>query len=527
MNTLFCLTKRTSLKNTLALLLIVSFLLPPAIVLTQPKQVEAQLVVTDPGNTLQSALSAASDYVTAAFTTQAGFKEYVLDPIAWFIAKSLISAIMRSTINWVNSGFQGSPAYVTDFNAFLQNAADEALGEVIYRNIPFLCSPYRLRIQGFLLRQKKKTRVVQCTLTKVAANFQNFLNGVDTSLRPTNWREWVNITANPQNNIAGNALILENELSISIEGSKQIKLFETQLGNGILSFRDPSCVSQTKKAQEEAYKNIGSLQQTEDYGPEGGGSYTTQKREENNTKLQVESNCPITTPGNIISTQINKQLGLTSDSLVSADEINELVGALASQLIQGVLGSTGLFGLSQKNNTQNSFLDRLASEPQGNAQAITSKAIELKQVSDQEGRYLRAKQDSLTAVNSADKSLKDLLACQLKGGASAGKETTDLITNRITPLKGPLEEAVASSTSRSLRATQIEKEIDSSKGAPVKADQQIVLLQEYQKLSTYMTPQEAARAETERETIVPAMKVLQTQAEEGLNKCQNPNAVSL
>ncbi len=521
MSSFFPLKKKNFFTKALALLLTVLIVVGP---LALPKQSEAVgAVVFDPANTIQGTISAVADSIQTAFSSQAGFKEYVLDPIAWFVAKTLVSAIMRSTINWVNSGFQGSPAYVTDFNAFLENTADEALGEVIYRNLPGLCSPYKLRIQGFLLKQRKKSRTVQCTLTKVAANFQNFLNGVDTSLRPTNWKEWLEITANPQNNIAGNALILENELSISIAGAKNIKLFETQLGNGILSFRDPSCVSDTKKSQEEAYKNVGGLQNTDDYGPEGGGSYTTQKREENNTKTQIEANCPITTPGNIISTQLNKQLGLTSDSLVAADEINELIGALASQLIQGVLGSTGLFGLSKANNQQSSYLDRLAAETPSNAQAITSKAIEFKQISDQESKYLRAKQESLSAVTATEQSLKDLLACEVKANPTAGKATSEIISTQITPLRSPLSEAVASSTGRITRGSEIEKQIG-GKESTVTSNQQITLLQEYQKLSTYITAQEAVRAESERDTIVPSMKVLQTEAEENLKKCSGSSS---
>jgi hypothetical protein len=55
----------------------------------------------------------------------------------------------------------------------------------------------------------------------------------------------------------------------------------------------------------------------------------------------------IQTPGAVIASTLNKKLGLGDDSLVNAKEFDEIVNALLGQLLNNVLGNTGLGGLSR------------------------------------------------------------------------------------------------------------------------------------------------------------------------------------
>ncbi|HEX5774533.1 MAG TPA: hypothetical protein VFY28_01045, partial [Candidatus Paceibacterota bacterium] len=53
-----------------------------------------------------------------------------LDGIAWSIAKDvIIPSMTRSTVNWINSGFNGSPAFVTDLRANLLAVSDAVANE--------------------------------------------------------------------------------------------------------------------------------------------------------------------------------------------------------------------------------------------------------------------------------------------------------------------------------------------------------------------------------------------------------------
>ena len=62
-------------------------------------------------------------------------------------------------------------------------------------------------------------------------------------------------------------------------------------------------------------------------------------------------NCKITTPGQVIEQALTFQLSTGPQSLVQADEINEIIGALINQLtLQAMQGLTGLLGLGGNSN---------------------------------------------------------------------------------------------------------------------------------------------------------------------------------
>src|ERR1039458_7446482 len=58
-------------------------------------------------------------------------KEYVLDPLAWAVAKGLLQNMTDSTVKWINSGFQGSPAFVQNPEKFFRSIGDNIAGNFI------------------------------------------------------------------------------------------------------------------------------------------------------------------------------------------------------------------------------------------------------------------------------------------------------------------------------------------------------------------------------------------------------------
>ena len=87
---------------------------------------QAELAVS----AVQNTLTAANTGITAVSTAGLLNKE-LLDGIGWAIAKQIMSQMTQSLVNWINSGFQGSPAFITDLNGFLLDALDTAAGEYI------------------------------------------------------------------------------------------------------------------------------------------------------------------------------------------------------------------------------------------------------------------------------------------------------------------------------------------------------------------------------------------------------------
>lgn len=273
---------------------------------TAPLQVE--------GNRIAS-ISAVANSASAVGINSLVVKENILDGIGWAIAKQMVSNITRSLINWINSGFEGSPSFITDLNSFLLDALDTAAGEYI-RSLggigEFICSPFRLDIQAVLSASYAQARsgmpggptAPACRLTDIANNIQGFFAGMSQG----GWGEWLQVTSNPENTPYGAYMEAQARLNIKLVNEAGQEIEVANWGNGFLS----------KKICEAIEGSSGSEQ------------------------------CVISTPGNVIAEQLNFTLTGGQRSLIEADEINELIGALLNQLmLQAMEGINGLLGLSE------------------------------------------------------------------------------------------------------------------------------------------------------------------------------------
>ena len=272
----------------------------------QVKTVEAGIVF-DPTNFVQNTSTAIS-------TTANWIKENVLDGIGNAIAKRLISSMLGSMVRWINSGFSGSPAFIQDIGGFLLQVADEAAGDVIEslgEVGSFICSPFRLDIQIALSLKYQQARegrpLATCTLTGVIDNLESFIEG---NFQDGGWEDWFAITSQPELYTPyGQMLAAEAHLSAQISNQRGQRLQIANWGNGFLSSEVCEYVD----------------------GPDGEG----------------DTKCSISTPGTTIANSLNKALGAGQDALVSADEINEVIGALLGQIAnQALTGAAGLLGLS-------------------------------------------------------------------------------------------------------------------------------------------------------------------------------------
>ncbi len=255
------------------------------------------LEVTNIQNAIASTFSAAAD------ATLLG-KELTLDGIFFAIAKIFLSSMIRSLTNWVNSGFNGSPTFVQDLKEHLVNVADEAAAEFLFSEdglgftaLETLCSPFQLDVQFAItnsiagrLSQEDDGYRAQCTLSEMAGNLQNFMQGDFGG--GGGWQNWVQVTQDPYNNTAYGARMSAEAAFMNFMAQKQAnEKLTLNFGQGFLSMKD--------------------------------------------------ANGHITTPGALIAGQMNKALGAGQDVLVEADEINELIAALFYQLVNRIFGSVG------------------------------------------------------------------------------------------------------------------------------------------------------------------------------------------
>ena len=253
--------------------------------------------------------------ISAVVSVAIKLKEFILDGLAWHIAKAIVSRLVASLVDWINSGFKGSPTFVTDFGRILLDVADqeagrfiESLGEIG----SFICSPFKLDIQVALSLKYQSGRDDEqpyegCTLSGVIDNIEGFLDG---NFKEGGWKDWINITSQAEKYTPyGQMLEAQAGLQAKLVNAKGQKLTEINVGQGFLSGR--VC---------ELFEK-----------PTGG------KKEK----------CTVSKPGTTIANSLNKSLGAGQDALIAADEIDEIIGALIGQLAnKAITGAAGLLGLS-------------------------------------------------------------------------------------------------------------------------------------------------------------------------------------
>jgi hypothetical protein len=287
----------------------------------------------------------------AVASTNQAIKEIALDQIGFLLAKTMISQMLQSMITWINSGFKGSPAFIQDLDRFLLNVADETAGEFI-RGLgdigSFICSPFRLDIQLALSLKYQQAREGRdeeniCTLSGVVNNVEDFFNSQisDGSF----WQQWIRVTSRPQAYTPyGQFMAADARLNAEIANARGQRIQLANWGDGFLSNEICELVE---------------------------GSNGSNKR------------CVISTPGKVISEQINKALGAGQDQLVAADEINEVISALLGQIAnQALSGAAGLLGLSRGTGFtaggfgEGSYVDELARESQNESDSVLAQSYE-------------------------------------------------------------------------------------------------------------------------------------------------------
>jgi hypothetical protein len=224
----------------------------------------------------------------------------VMQCIVKSIAQAAIDQITRSIVNWVNSGFNGQPSFVTNFNQYFANVADQAAGEFIKGSaLSFLCSPFAPQIKIAIAQSyanRNGSSGASCSLGKVTNNINGFLKG---NWGAGGWGSLLQFTTVPTNNPYG-----------------AYAYAQIGLNNSIAS------------AQNNANRNISpggfiSVQKCDNVPAvtAGAGSMPTRK------------NCKVTTPGQVIQDSLKASQDSSINQLNIAQDINSIINALTNQLV--------------------------------------------------------------------------------------------------------------------------------------------------------------------------------------------------
>lgn len=361
-------------------------LLACCIVNMVPVSTEAAAAAVPGSVPVSDILNVTSHTTNTANTTKFNIKKFLLDGLARMAAQILIQKITASIVQWINTGFQDGPAFLTDPEQFFLDAGDQVSGAFINGvGLNFLCSPFELNIRlGLALLQARKTaQRYKCTLTGVLKNVQNFQAFVKGDFfAGGGWDGWLKMTQSQQNNAYGAAIIAQQELSIKV-GEKKFDLLEQfKWSKGFKDGKECEETELSQSAQQDvrirdAANNLqaGNEDEADAIGQVRQKYDDRVKSNEKDPNRQVCKKYKTTTPGSVVQGQLDQVLPKQLEGLNVVDEINEIVGALANQLITQAVGQgSGLLGASEKNRSRGpgkdptSLLDDIRDD--GNARIV-------------------------------------------------------------------------------------------------------------------------------------------------------------
>ncbi|MBI3305743.1 hypothetical protein HYZ82_01255 [Candidatus Nomurabacteria bacterium] len=247
---------KNNITKLTSVILIISIILPSVLFLT-PKKVEAGgWPVFDYLNSIFNKLTSvsASSTATSSAATATLTLEEKLERLGKLIlkqiAKRVLAEMTKSTINWINSGFHGSPLFLENPDSFFKDIAKTQVKSLVdmigYDTFRF---PFgKQTALNVIDSYKSQFEInVQYSLSKVI-NDPDLLRQYRDNFNVGGWNGFLINTQYPQNNYLGFNMMVQETLASQLAGTLQApaeKVRETlELGMGFLS--PQTCPSNTK-----------------------------------------------------------------------------------------------------------------------------------------------------------------------------------------------------------------------------------------------------------------------------------------
>lgn len=299
------------------------------------------------------------DFNAAQQRSQNQYKD-VYDCIARTIAKAVIQQMTNSVVNWINTGFNGKPSFITNYEKFFASVGDQAAGEFIQGSgLSFLCSPFKGQIKVAIAQSYARRGAPSCSLTGVINNINSFMNG---NFAQGGWRGFLQFTTVPTNNPFG------------AYGYAQAGLQGAQV-----------------QALSNARNNISP-----------GGFLSVQKCDPPGSK-----NCKVVTPGSVIEDSLKTTLQQPYLANQLAKSFDEIVSALLNQLMVKTLYN-GLSSVSGQSGYSSSYLTPEQQQAQTEAQNLLTEMQAKVQTAQQFGAV---QQGSIRDIQVVQERLETVLNC--------------------------------------------------------------------------------------------------------------------
>jgi hypothetical protein len=416
-----------------------------------PKAHASGLPVIDIANLFSNSSSEASNLTTSSILN-------ILNGIAWQAAKMTIQVMTKSIVNWINSGYQGSPTFVTNLDDTLLSVANASATSFIRQlasngsiKSPFqtqvasaVQNSYNLRTNGGFFASNPYT------LNQTTSNPEAFLGG---NFSQGGFNSWISAWSNPSNNPYGAYQLASNALDSQTSSARNTRLTELNWAKGFLSFRGSCAVTSGAGG--------GTTQDLTLPSTDANGNIVDKVSATASTNLSTNDNCisyNIQTPGSVIESQLENTLGSPIRQLELANSVNEIIGAAVTQLTTSVLGSTGLFGLSQNtSSTNNNAPINAVTDPSAYGQSVAATSAGVQQaVVQQQSQLSQFQTNWATIQNAAQQAANALQTSSCYPGAQ-----TVLIT-QVQPVIDQAAAQLARATTAQNSLSSIQKEVTSA-----------------------------------------------------------------
>lgn len=244
-----------------------------------------------------------------------------LDALAYGAGQLVLNQLTENTIKWIQGGFHGSPSFAVDTTQLEQDMLDAVAGEVIAQIKGIQTCTFTINYKddltdALLLSTKSRRKFpVKCpfpeTLNLTAQGFYEDFNRGGWAL--------FGMALEDSGNPYGVQIVTAQEMAARQKATKGKSDQQLSWSNGFVDLVDTSnCNYPAEILDIWDHPMVSDADRA---------SYQKQY-------------CKTTTPGNIVSTQLTKTLGMDMDRLGFADNMNKIIAALIKKITQDTVRAT-------------------------------------------------------------------------------------------------------------------------------------------------------------------------------------------
>ncbi len=305
----------------------------------------------------------------AAVTLNTGYlvyKECVLDGVVSAIKNGAVADLQKQVIRSVATSRGGNPQYLENFDEDLKpRRGGIVLMNLSAESLAPMCDAFKRPVQntiarGYLLSENARNEAYKCPFPTGGTTAEVFSKNAVFS-----YSRWF-ASVSPSGNIYGATAMADARVRNDIERDDRNIREMISWGRGVFPALD-------------------------------------------NNQDPLRQN--VLTPGYIIADSLSKMIGLGTDILLNANEIDQVNGALQAGLQSSIVADTvrGLTGFARSQNGQASYLDRMTAEAAASVRtSAVNAALGILSVARQvETVYKQAKEAIANTLTNAIQKLRD------------------------------------------------------------------------------------------------------------------------